>query len=461
LKPLLFVVGSATSYRLQRLFAQYCVANGRPVCFLYDNAPDALFAEVEADAFKLNARSLALDLLLKDGDRPDVDFGRMPVPWRARLFSLLAPAKRSIMVRLLGARMAAAQRVFKELSPSAIVVGEDGISGPAAAIAAARSMAIPVVDLPYGYGTQQDLEIALEEKATNNELLRPEGRLGRLLQMLAPAWIKKGRFSGSLIFPTHYIVAREALGMTLQNAWVVHGGFADRLLVESEQMKCLYRSEGLEAKKLALTGSPYCDTIFATLERDEQARAAFRRAQLVEQGTVRILVSWPTSYHASRAAHSEFSTYQEMSLKVLGWLHSLPGCQLTVSLHPAIQGENRTFFESMGLNISQDFVIELIPKNDIYISYFSSTQRWAIAAGKPVVNYDAYKLGLDVYKDAPAFHNTSTFDDFKAVVSGLMSIDAFNEDAAKQISVAQEWGLVDGQCMPRMLAAIDQLATAG
>lgn len=458
MKPLLFVVSSMTSYRLQRIFAQYCVANGRPVCFLYDNLPDALFAEVQTDALTMNARALALDTFLQDGDIPDIRFDRMPIPWRAKLFSFLAPAKSSVMVRILGARMAAAQRVYKELTPVAIVVAEDGISGPAAVMAAARSMAIPVVDLPYGYGTQPDLEIALEEKVANSELLHPEGSLGYLVRWLAPTWIKKGRFAGSIIFPTHYIVAREALGMTLQNAWVVHGGFADCLLVESEQMMRLYRREGLATEKLALTGTPYCDTMFAALERDDRARVAFRRARRVQEDRLSILVSWPTSYHESRAAHCEFATYQDMSRKILGWLHALPECNLTVSLHPAIPGENRALIESMGLHISQEYVLDLIPKNDIYISYFSSTQRWAIAAGKPVVNYDAYRLGLDVYEEAPAFHNTASFNEFKTVVTQLTSsAQAFNADAAKQIAVAEKWGLVDGQCMHRMLAAIDQL----
>lgn len=461
MKPLLFVVGSTTSYRLQRVFAQYCVAQGRTVCFLYDNAPDALFAEVEADALALNARVFALDTLLQDGERPEVRYGRTPVPWRARLFSVLAPARRSVMVRILGARMAGAQRLFKEMSPAAIVVAEDGISGPAAVIAAARSMAIPVIDLPYGYGTQQDLDVALEEKASNDGVLRLEGIHGLLLRWLAPAWVKKGRFKGAVIFPTHYIMAREALGMTLQNAWVVHGGFADRMLVESDQMMRLYQSEGLAPAKLVLTGSPYCDTIFAAFERNAQARAAFRRPQQVTPGELRILVSWPTSYHASRAAHCEFATYLEMSQAILGWLHALPGCRVTVSLHPAVQGESRAALETMGLHISQDYVIDLIPQHDIYISYFSSTQRWAIAAGKPVVNYDAYRLGLDVYDKAPAFRNTTSFQQFKEVVTQLTtSSQAFSTQAAQQITVAEEWGLIDGQCMARMLSAIDELSGA-
>lgn len=459
MKPILFVVGSATSYRLQRVFAEFCVSQGRLVAFLYDQPPDALFAEVESDARRLGARVVSLDEQIRDNERPTPRWSRMPHPLRARFFALLASPTRSIMVRILGARVAAAQRVLDEISPAAVLVSEDGISGPAAVMAAARSLGLPVVDLPYGYGTQDDLDIALEEKQANNELLRAEGWLGRLIALLAPAWIKKGRFAGAIIFPPGYIAAREALGMTLRNAWIVHGGYADRLLAESEQMVDLYRSEGLPEDKLALTGSPYCDTLHAALQQDASAKAAFRSSRSVEPGKLRILVSWPPSYHASRAAQCEFPTYEEMSRKILGWLNSLPGCQLTVSLHPAMQGEVRADIERLGLEISEEYVIDLIPKHDLYVSYYSSTIRWAIASGKPVVNYDAYGLGLDVYAKAPGFFNAPDFAAFKREVSRLTATPAvFEQKAAQQSEVAARWGLVDGGCMPRMLAELDRLS---
>ena len=457
MKTLLFVVGSATSYRLQRIFAQYCVTNGRKVVLVYDQPPDALFAEVEQDARLWGTEAVSLDTLVSEDARPTLRWWRMPHPVRAWLFAQFAPAKQSIHRRILGARLAAAQALLTRLAPAVVIVSEDGISGPAALIAAARSLKLPVVDLPYGYGTQHDLDVALEEKASHNELIQAQGGLGRLLRLLAPAWVKKGRFAGALIFPMAYIAAREALGMTLRNAWIVHGGYADRLLVESDQMMDLYRAEGQPRKKLALTGTPYCDVMFSALQSDPQANAAFRAPQPIGPDALRVLVSWPTSYHASRAAHCEFVSYEEMSKEVLGWLHELPGCQLTVSLHPAIQGELRAGLEGLGLNIVHDYVIELIPRHDIYISYFSSTQRWAIACGKPVVNYDAYQVGLNVYDDAPGFFSTARFEDFKRHMIGLTSSrQEFTKVTAEQIAVAARWGIVDGACMARMLAELDR-----
>jgi hypothetical protein len=452
MKTLLLVVSSATSYRLHRLFAQYCVSRGHRVHLVYDGAPDALFSELRRDAQSWGTGAVSLDDLVIDGAKPILRWWRMPNPWRALIFSQLTPARGSIHRRLLGARLAAAQGLLQRLSPAVVVVAEDGISGPAALIAAARSLALPVVDLPYGYGTQADLDNALDEKAATEELNRPHGRLGKILSWLAPQWIKRGRHAGAIIFPQEYILAREALGMTLRDAWTVHGGTANRLLAESAQMMDLYRREGIPARKLTMPGTPYCDVMADVLKADPQAAAAFRQPRTIEPGKLRLLVSWPTSYHATRASYCEFQTYEEMTRSVLGWLHALPNCELTVSLHPAIPRETQEAIEAMGLRISTEYVIALIPRHDVYISYFSSTQRWAVACGKPVVNYDAYGVGLNVYDAAPGFIGTRRFEEFKTRMQALTDIDGgFVPCASAQIAVAEKWGTVDGKCSERIL----------
>lgn len=150
-----------------------------------------------------------------------------------------------------------------------------------------------------------------------------------------------------------------------------------------------------------------------------------------------------------------------MSREVLGWLDMLPGCQLTVSLHPAIQGEARADVERLGLAISEEYVIGLIPKHYLYVSYYSSTIRWALASGKPVVNYDAYGLGLSIYDSAPGFFNAATFDAFRVEIYRLTaSPAAFAQTAERQAAVAGRWGLVDGGCMSRIIAELDRISSS-
>jgi hypothetical protein len=214
MKLFLFVVTSSTSYRLQRLVAQHCVDRGHQVALLYEPPVDSLYAKLKVDAQQWGASLFALDELVVAGALPQLRWFRMPHPLRARLFSWRLPWEKHIHKRILGARLAAAQALLLKLLPAAVVVAEDGISGPAAVIAAARSLELKVVDLPYGYGTQHDLDNSLDEKSVHEHLIRPEGGLGWLMRFLAPAWIKKGRHRGVVMFPTAYIAARESLGMT-------------------------------------------------------------------------------------------------------------------------------------------------------------------------------------------------------------------------------------------------------
>ena len=359
----------------------------------------------------------------------------------------------------IGERLAAAQKLLSRIDPACVIVSEDGVSGPLAVIAAAHGRRIKVLDLPFGYGTQDDFDVALEAKALHGQVIYPAGHHKWLLRLLAPQWLKKGRFQGALIFPPEYVMACEAHGMSVRDAWIVHGGYADRLLAESPQMLDLYRREGIPERKLIPTGTPYSQEMLEGLREDRAASAAFRRARHIEPGRPRILVCWPPSYHAGRGQHSEFPTYREMTRTILGWLADLKGVRVTVSLHPAILREDRETLAVLNLAIDNEYVVRLIPRHDIYVSYFSSTTRWAIAAGKPVVNYDAYGLGLPVYDAAPAFTNARDFSSFKSAILGLTSsAEAFAVAAARQESVAAYWGQLDGRCMERIAAETDKAA---
>jgi len=252
------------------------------------------------------------------------------------------------------------------------------------------------------------------------------------------------------------VMAYEGHGLRVRDAWIVHGGYADRLLAESRQMLGLYRREGIPASKLALTGSPYCDVLAEGARAEPAAQAALRQPRRIDPARTRILVSWPPSYHASRRQFAEFPTYREMTLAVLGWLARLPDCSVTLSMHPAAPEADRAAVRETGLAFADEYVIRLIPRHDIYVSYFSSTIRWAIAAGKPVVGYDAYKLELPVYDAAPGFVNARDVATFKQKMLELVaSADAFAAAAARQVSVAEDWGSLDGRCTERVAAEID------
>lgn len=496
MKPILFFVSATSSYRLLRIVAAHFVRQGRAVAYLYERGDDSTLQLITADAAESQSPVFAFEQeiaatvgsikapLLKNHPHP-LSTSRLSRIVSAigsrRLDSLLRlflPAKfaervaRSLEYRAWGSRLvalrdyraklgtelAAAVRVVSRVNPAAMVVTEDGVAARLTIHTAAREAGVPVIEVPFGYAVAKDLEVALENKRAAGELEVVDGICGRLIHRFAPQWIKRGAFAGALMFPAPYIVAAESLGMTVRDPWVIHGGYADKLCVESEQMLEVYQREGLPANKLTLTGTPYCDSMVRALEFDHAAKAAFRQPRRILAGHTRILVSWPPSYHAERGAHSEFPTYRDMSLTLLGWLSRLEHCQLQVSLHPAVPVSERTALIEAGIQVTDEYVIDLIGRNDVFITYFSSTIRWAIAAGKPVVNYDAYGVALDVFDSAPGVKTVNTADEFRATVTGLLASDeSFAAVAAEQIAVAPRWGVVDGGSTARILDVVDEL----
>ena len=138
-------------------------------------------------------------------------------------------------------------------------------------------------------------------------------------------------------------------------------------------------------------------------------------------------------------------------------LSSFSNCDVTVSCHPAMSQKEKDFISTLGIYVSDDYIVTLIPKHDIFISWYSTTTRWALAAGKVVINYDMYKLKLDMYDNAPGFYSSEKLFDIKSEIKRLTIFPGELEGVMeKQVSNASEWGIVDGMCSQRIVRLIDR-----
>jgi hypothetical protein len=350
--------------------------------------------------------------------------------------------------------------LFARYRPSALVVSEDGISGDLRLIAAAKLSGLKVLDVPYGYGFDREIEIALETKARDGWLETFQSTDWKILRWLLQKWVRKhGRYRGVTILPPAHILALESLGIGLRDPWSIHGGDSDWLCAESSIAKARYIERGIPERKIRLTGSPYCDQLLQAARERPEVFSSLRKPQMINpQGPMRLLVSWPPSYHSDRGEYNEYPSYEIMTQDIMSFLQSLPHTTLTVSLHPATDDNVKVLLRDLGVPVSDEYVIDLIPQHDVFITYFSSTIRWALAAGKPVVNYDAYGAQLQTF-NAPGFVNARTADDFKRQIAGLTSDrQRFYDLAKQQCHQAPEWGLLDGKCSERICGLIRTLA---
>ncbi|QQR35337.1 methyltransferase domain-containing protein [Devosia oryziradicis] len=352
----------------------------------------------------------------------------------------------------------AARLMLDEADASLLLVCEDGPGGCAALIAAAKDRRIPVLDMPFGIGESRDYDNALRDRAREGNLnLVPTSEAGTNLRRYAGNWIKTIEQGDATLMPVEVILARVAVGLDIEQPWVVHGGSADALLVESPAMERIYRREGVPAEKLVMTGSFYADAVASVLAAQPALAQTAAYGRPMEPERLSVLLAPPPSRHDTHAKLAEFATYAETVRRFVAAAKCGGRADVTVSLHPATLAEDRALWAAQGVAISEQWIIELIPRHDVLLTSFSSTSRWAIACGKPVVNYDMYRLDLSTYEGVAGVVELREMDGVERLLLAMASVDGtYARLAAQQRARGAEWGVLDGRAGERILKEVDR-----
>jgi hypothetical protein len=460
----LFDVASLTQLTLARETARRARDGGYAVAISFSGDDQAPACE----AARQTASELGASFFVMaqyERDVPEAAFAPPP-PFKPTLLDrmrevvfpfsapLAVPPSESFEIwrKIVGRQQAAAARILAESSARTVIVGEDGVSGNAALIAAAREADVPVIVCPYGFGSRGDFRNNLQEKHREGRLLiLGESPSERLLAKRRPQWICRTEHGNAVMFPPHMILAREAAGWSMPDPWTPLGGGADYIAVESQAAREHYRREGIPAEKLVDLGSPYCDVLADTLAAHPDCDSAYRGSTKINAGRTRILISLPPSYHVTRPNTSEFADYAGMCRAVVEACRRVPNAECTLSIHPATQSDQRAMLARLGAKMADEWVLRLIPRHDIFLTSFSSTPRWAIACGKPVLNYDAYQFRLSIFDGAPAVKTTVRLAEVESELARLSDDAEFHRTAAALAADRGRWGLLDGGNTKRVL----------
>lgn len=378
-----------------------------------------------------------------------------PAGARDALLDVLMPASHPYRV-LLRRQKQVAHKVLDEMQTDVLVVVEDGPGGNAAMIAMAKARGVPVLVIPYGIGESKDYDVFLADKHREGNLnFLPSDPQGNFIRNQAPHWIRPTEYGDVLLFPADFVLARLAEGLDLPRPWVVQGGHADWIAVESAKMRECYVREGIPEHKLVDLGTLYCDTVSDVLNALPDCRLAFETGNKIRAGRTSILIALPPSYHDTRGHLCEFATYEAMCLAVVNYCCGLPDTDVTVSVHPNTLPQHVESLRAVGAKIAEEWIVALIPQHDIFLTDFSSTIRWAIAARKPTINFDIYQFRLETYRDVPTFFSSTKFDDMCAGLRALVSDEAeYRRCCAELKRVSGNWGVLDGQAYDRLSSFI-------
>jgi len=343
------------------------------------------------------------------------------------------------------------------VGPSILVLGGDLVHYDTAVfIKAAHREHIPAVVVPGWMASA--LEAAEAYKHDPAYSLRRWSN--QLVGLLYRHWRYEHEGVKLLRLPACQVLAREWLGLAPPLPWVLHSGYSDAIAAESEAMQRYCVSEGLPPDKVVVTGSIVHDEMAKILKEAPKERADLYVALGLSAGRPMILAALPPDflYGIGGRPECDFKTYGEL---VRFWVQSLADLKdynIVIALHPSVNYEDMKYIEQWGVKIAQAPTASLIPLCHLYVASISATIQWAIACGKPVLNYDVYRYRYTDYSGAEGVITLEEQSDFVVALRRLAyDQEFFNEMVSRQAACASQWGTLDGCSGQRMLQLFDQL----
>jgi hypothetical protein len=255
-----------------------------------------------------------------------------------------------------------------------------------------------------------------------------------------------------LYYSSRVLPALASLGLLPPNPWLLGGGLADLVLVESERVHGQRLEQGQDPRRILVTGHPGHDALFSGYARRDELRrelalsyglraesplAVVALPQLGEQGTL----DWDSHWREIRFLGQTF--------------RDLPA-EFLVSLHPKMDANRYLFLEEeYGLRLARERLSAILPAADLFLATYSSTVHWATLCRVPALVFDFYQIDFRLFDDLPG---VVTVTDRKTLAAEAEKI---LRDAGRRATLGRAQGEsarllspFDGRCGERILRAL-------
>ena len=341
------------------------------------------------------------------------------------------------------------RRMIGRLRPAAILLPEENIEYLGHVLTRqAAVLGVPSLVLPYTLDNPLEACEAYHQHPRH----RVTGVVRQWFAARHPQWVRQHRDVALFRLPFRAALAMQQLGYAPPDPWQNTCSFANKVVLESAASSRSYRALGIPAEKMEIVGSAVHDEM-AAISRDESRLKAALLGELgLDPSRPVFFAAIPPDQFNTDRRGCEFASHAEV---VAFWLETLAatGWNVIVNLHPHLKPESIDFGSWPNVRYCARPTADVIPLCDVFVACISATIRWAIAAGKPVINHDLYLYRYDDYNDAPGVVHVETKADFATEVGRIAK-------QAQPTVPHPEWGILDGKSGERLLTLLNSLTTS-
>jgi len=278
--------------------------------------------------------------------------------------------------------------------------------------------------------------------------------LNRAVQRWLPSQVYDSRWGKMLFYPAGQIFLLKMMGMLPQNPWYQGTTFTDYIMISGIDESAMYAEARVDPAKLLFLGSHELDVLHECwLARAEIREQLSDRYRLDRDKSIAI-ITLPTLWEQGMI--SEEAYWQSVN-DILGVL-TQQDCNVLISLHPRSNlSHYRWIEEKYPVKISKEPLKDILVIADIFVATYSSTIRWAIALGIPVINLDFWQFNK-IYRNLTGYQTVTTlpeFDDLAKQLALTPKRDGLNGGLNP---ITGETGiLVDGKAKERLVRFIESL----
>lgn len=338
-------------------------------------------------------------------------------------------------------------RLFS-LEPDLIVLLEDNAEGLTGLVShGARVRRIPYVILPdYIPNPAEPARYYFNDRT--HSAATP---IGQVVRRFAPQWVLEYNGRHLLRLPGTAIAARWMRGQHCPQPWILNAGYTSSILLESVRSRKHYESLGFKREKLEVVGGAVEDGVHAIYREREQRRTELEQKYKLDPAKPLIVCGFPPDQYSAAIEGFEFTTYDDLCRNWFAVLQSVADrANVIVIRHPRTEESYLCRYASDGVQIGTETLENILPVSDFYLACVSTTIRWALALGIPVVNYDTYRYDYGDFSASKGCFEVTSIEAFRDKIETLLQPGELDRVSALAAKDADQWGLMDGKFKERL-----------